>query len=129
MKKVIFSLILLAVMLTLTVTGCKKHADTSIPVRISYFDIRPQVIGDNETAWITVAVSDMENNVVLVKSLSDYGMTNPAVTSTTGNPVYIEYIPPDLDPGQSQRVNITIMVTDLDGKELDRVEGFITVED
>ena len=127
MKKIIFSLILLAVLMS--VTGCKKNADASIPVRISYFDIRPQLIGEDESAWITLVVSNIENSNVLVKSLSDYGMTNPAVTSTTGNPVFIEYIPPDLDAGQTQRINITFLVTDLDGRELDRVEGQITVQD
>lgn len=127
MKKIIFSLILLAFLMSLT--GCKKNEDASFPIRISYFDIRPQIIGEDETAWITLVVSNIEDNIVMVKSLSDYGIINPAVTSTTGNPVFIEYIPPDLNSGQTQRVNITIMVTDLDGRELDRVEGQITVQD
>lgn len=127
MKKIIFSMILLAVLITLT--DCKKNEDASIPVRISFFDIRPQLINDTETAWITLVAANIGDNIVLVKSLSDYGMTNPAVTSTSGNPVFIEYIPPKLTAGQSQRVNITVLVMDLDGKELDRVEGQITVED
>ncbi|MCU0286286.1 MAG: hypothetical protein MUF15_07785 [Acidobacteria bacterium] len=127
MKKIIFSLILVTVLMSLT--GCKKNEDVSVPIRISYFDIRPQIIGDNESAWITVTVSNIEDNFVLVKSLADYGITNPAVTSTTGNPIYIEYIPPKLNAGQTQRVNITVLVMDLDGKELDRIEGQITVED
>lgn len=127
MKKIIFSLILVTVLMSLT--GCKKNEEVAVPIRISYFDIRPQIIGDNETAWITVTVSNIEDNFVLVKSLADYGITNPAVTSTTGNPVYIEYVPPKLNAGQTQRVNITVLVMDLDGKELDRIEGQITVED
>ncbi|MDQ1351896.1 MAG: hypothetical protein QG657_2202 [Acidobacteriota bacterium] len=126
MKKIIFSMILLAVLITLT--GCKKNEDASIPVRISFFDIRPQLINDTETAWITLVVANIGDNIVLVKSLSDYGMTNPAITSTSGNPVFIEYIPPKLTNEQSQRVKITVLVMDLDGKELDRVEGQITVE-
>lgn len=126
MKKIIFSMILLAVFITLT--GCKKNEDSSIPVRISFFDIRPQLINDTETAWITLVVANIGDNIVLVKSLSDYGMTNPAITSTSGNPVFIEYIPPKLTNEQSQRVKITVLVMDLDGKELDRVEGQITVE-
>lgn len=126
MKKIIFSIILLAVLITLT--GCKKNEDASIPVRISFFDIRPQLINDTETAWITLVAANIGDNIVLVKSLADYGMTNPMLTSTTGNPVFIEYIPPKLTNDQSQRVNITVLVMDLDGKELDRVEGQITVE-
>lgn len=127
MKKIIFSLIFVTILMSLT--GCKKNEDVSVPIRISYFDIRPQIIGDNETAWITVTVSNIEENFVLVKSLADYGITNPAVTSTTGNPVFIEYIPPKLNAGQTQRVKITVLVMDLDGKELDRIEGQIAVED
>ncbi|HLP59187.1 MAG TPA: hypothetical protein VK186_10175 [Candidatus Deferrimicrobium sp.] len=127
MKKIIFSLIFVTILMSLT--GCKKNEDVSVPIRISYFDIRPQIIGDNETAWITVTVSNIEENFVLVKSLADYGITNPAVTSTTGNPVFIEYIPPKLNAGQTQRVKITVLVMDLDGKELDRIEGQIVVED
>lgn len=127
MKKIIFSLIFVTILMSLT--GCKKNEDVSVPIRISYFDIRPQIIGDNETAWITVTVSNIEENFVLIKSLADYGITNPAVTSTTGNPVFIEYIPPKLNAGQTQRVKITVLVMDLDGKELDRIEGQIAVED
>ena len=127
MKKIILGLIFVTILMSLT--GCKKNEDVSVPIRISYFDIRPQIIGDNETAWITVTVSNIEENFVLVKSLADYGITNPAVTSTTGNPVFIEYIPPKLNAGQTQRVKITVLVMDLDGKELDRIEGQIAVED
>lgn len=127
MKKIIFCLILMMVLFT--VNGCKKNHDASIPVRISYFDIRPQVINQNQTAWITLTLSDLDKDMVLVKALANYGLINPPISSTTGNPVYFEYFPPKIDAGETLQVVVTIQVTDLDGNELDQVEGRITVQD
>lgn len=127
MKKIISILVLMLILLFSF--GCKKNEDVSLPARINFFDIRPQVIGEDETAWITISVSNLGDRTALIKSLADYGLTNPVITSTTGNPVYIEYAPPDIDSNSSLQVTITIMVMDLQGQELDRVEGRITVED
>jgi len=121
--------ILILMMILITVPGCKKSIDASFPVRISYFDIRPQVIGENDTAWITLAISDLQGEIVLIKTLAEYGLTNPMISSSTGNPVFIEYIPPELEEGETLQVKITVMIMDFDGKELDRAEGWVTVKD
>ena len=111
-------------------SGCKKNEDvTSLPVKISFFDIRPQRINENETAWITIAVTNLSGETALVTSLPDKGTTSPHITSTTGNPVYIEYIPPNVEEDGTIEVIITVMAADIYGKELDRAEGKIQVED
>jgi hypothetical protein len=127
MKKVIVVILILT--LIGAVSGCKKNGDADLPVRISFFDIRPQNIDDDETATITVSVSNLGTETALVKTIVDQGIANPTVTYTTGNPVYIEYIPPSLAKDQTTEAVITVVITDLDGKELDRVDGRIFIHD
>ncbi len=125
MKKTIFILTLIVLLLGLQ--GCKK-SDLG-PVRINYLDVRPQSISENETAWITIMVSNVGTDSVLVKTLVDQGITNPQITSTTGNPVYVEYIPPDVPSNQTTEVTVTVIISDMDGVELDRAEARILVVD
>lgn len=125
MKKVIVVLVLLSMIAA--VSGCKKNSDAQLPVRISFLNINPQVISGDETAFISLAVSNLEDRSVLVKSLVDQGITNPSITYTTGNPVYIEYFPPAMADGSKLEVIITIIVADHEGKELDRADGRIYV--
>lgn len=125
MKRAIVVLILLS--LVAAAGGCKKNEDILPPVRISFLNINPQVIDGDETAFISISVSNLGETSVLVKSLVDQGVTNPSITYTTGNPVYIEYFPPAMDEGTKLEVIVTIIVTDHDGKELDRADGRIMV--
>lgn len=115
--------------LSIVLVGCKKSSDKLVDVRISYVDVRPQKISENDTAWITVMVNNLSGENVLIKILSEQGITNPQITSTRGNPVYIEYFPPDVPSGKITEVNITVIVTAEDGQELDRAEARILVDD
>jgi len=125
MKKVIVVLIL--VLFVLAASGCKKNEDILLPVRISFLNINPQVITGNETAFICISVSNLEGDAVLVKTLVDQGITNPSITYTTGNPLYIEYFPPAMDEGTELEVIVTIIVANYEGKELDRADGRVYV--
>jgi hypothetical protein len=127
MKKII--LIVCMVALLLGLTGCKKGSDELDLISISYVDVRPQKIGEDETAWITVMVNNLQGKVVLIKILADKGIVNPQITSTTGNPVYIEYFPPNVPPGQITQITIIVIIQSEDGRELDRAEALIMVED
>jgi hypothetical protein len=127
MKKTILTLAFMVILTCLS--GCKKSADASFPVRISFFDIRPQRINENESAWLTIAVSNLSGETALVKSLADQGNTSPSITYTTGNPVYIEYHPPEVEKNESIEAIITITVIGMEGSELDRAEGKIRVDD
>lgn len=125
MKKVIVVLMLLSIVIA--AGGCKKNKDALLPVRISFFNINPQVIEGSESAFITISVSNLTGESVLIRSVADQGVTNPSITYTTGNPVYIEYFPPAMIDGVKLEVIITVIVADHDGKELDRADGRILV--
>lgn len=125
MKRVIVVLMLLSIVMA--AGGCKKNENVVLPVRISFLNINPQVIDGNETAFISISVSNLYERSVLIKSLVDQGITNPSITYTTGNPVYIEYFPPAMADGTKLEVIVTIIVADHEGKELDRADGRIYV--
>ncbi len=124
MKKA--TLILTLVMLVMSLTGCKE-SDTSAEVGISFFSVNPQIITGGETSFISLTVSNVVNQTVLVKALVDRGLANPSITYTTGNPVYIEYFPPDLTAGTNLEAVITIVITTQEGKELDRADARVLV--
>ncbi|MCP5049094.1 MAG: hypothetical protein GY940_18130, partial [bacterium] len=118
MKKTAIILALAALLIVLQ--GCKKNAEIVLdPIRISYLGVRPQLIGDDETAWITVMVRNLGERTVLVKTIVDRGITNPQITSTTGNAVYVEFTPPDVDDGETTEITVRVIITDPDGTELD----------
>lgn len=125
MKRVIVVLMLLLVVVA--AVGCKKNEDAVLPVRISFLNITPQVIEGDETALVCVSVSNLNDQTVLVKTLVDQGVTNPSITYTTGNPVYIEYFPPAGEEGETVEIIITIIVTDQEAGELDRADGRLIV--
>lgn len=126
MKRTIFSLVLIPALLVMTVAGCKK-SDMKLPVGISFISINPQVIEGGETAFLSVIVSNLEDETVLVKTLVDRGVVNPSITYTTGNPVYVEYFPPDLVANSRLEAIITVIVSDMSGKELDRADVRVLV--
>lgn len=130
MKKVI--VISISLLLLFIVSGCKKNKESSEPVRISYLNISPQAINGDETAMISLSVSNLNGQTVIVRTLADQGLTNPILSYTTGNPLYIEYTPPKIDveagePDVKIVVIITVIVVDQDGNELDRADGRLHV--
>lgn len=118
---------LLSLLLVTSMTACKKGVDTTLAVGISFISINPQVIDGSGTAFISVVVGNLETETVLVKTLVDRGIANPSITYTTGNPVYVEYFPPTLAAGSRLETIITVIVTDLSGKELDRADARVLV--
>ncbi len=128
MKKVNLIMILLICLIALS--GCKGNEEVGNLVKIDFFNISPQVITDDETALITISVSNanLGQEVVMVKSNVDFGSINPSVTYTTGNLVYFQYTPPDVSSGQTIQALITLHITDYHGNELDRIEGIILVK-
>jgi len=126
MKKIIFCILLFT--LLIGANACKKHDDVNLPVRISFFNITPQTVASTEKAWITVSLANVDKDSILVKALADYGQVSPAITSSTGNPVYLEYTAPKVTVNETLYVTITIILMDAEGNELDRVEGRVTVK-
>lgn len=121
------TLILMMVLLVMSLTGCKKNND-SAGVSITFFSVNPQHITGEETAFVSLTVSNLNGETVLVKVLVDRGIANPSITYTTGNPVYVEYFPPDLVAGSHLEAVITVIVTTLGGKELDRADARVLVD-
>lgn len=127
MKRITFIAMLMSLMLVMSLTACKKSGDTTPSVGISFISINPQVIEGGDTAFVSIIVSNLNGQTVLVKTLVDRGVANPSITYTTGNPVYVEYFPPDLTAGARLESIITVVVTDLSGKELDRADARVIV--
>jgi hypothetical protein len=130
MKRIIVVCSIVVVFILLTgLQACKKSSANLGPVRINYLDVRPQTIAEDETALITIMVTNVNEELVLVKTIADKGITNPQITSTTGNPVYVEYVPPDVPSNSTTEVVVTVAITDMEGRELDRAEARIMIVD